>query len=446
MAETSSSTSGSSSPITNIPQDQLFSILFLLPIQSILNFAMTCKKLKSLAYSDSLWEYVCKRDWGHTSVDALKGSNHLQQLPWKKLYQQVYQLDSVFCHRLLADSPDADEIVPSPRASHSLNMVSGCLVLFGGGCKGGRHLDDTWIAQMGNNFRKTIKWQKMNSGIPSGRFGHSCVALGDDFLVLFGGINDNGIRQNDTWIGQVTVHQRLGITLSWRLLDIGSIAPPPRGAHAGCSIDNKTMLIHGGIGPSGTRLGDTWILNLSEDLCFGTWTEIVARPCPLSRSGHTVTHVGGTQTVLFGGRGLGYEVLHDVWIFETCEGNWRWVQVVFDLHNVPRGSSLPRVGHSANLIIGRRLLVYGGEDMYRNRKDDFWVLDIPRNLDANRLMWRRVESKGEKPNGRSFHGACVDNSGRFLYVYGGMVDGLVQSSDSFGMRFDGEIYLVELVL
>ncbi|PIN23875.1 Kelch repeat-containing protein [Handroanthus impetiginosus] len=460
MAESSTTSSNNgSSPITRIPQDHLFSILLLLPVESILSFAMTCKKLKSLAYSDSLWESICKRDWGQTPVDSIKGSNHLQQLPWKRLYQQVYQLDSVFCRRLLVESPDGDGILPSPRASHSLNLVSGFLVLFGGGCEGGRHLDDTWIAYIGNNFRTTLKWQKINSGIPSGRFGHSCVVIGDS-LVLFGGINDLGIRQNDTWIGQVTVHEKLGITFSWRLLDIGPIAssPPPRGAHAGCCIENKRMLIHGGIGLSGVRLGDTWVLNLSEDLYLGTWREITAQPSPPPRSGHSLTHIGGSQTILFGGRGTGFEVLNDVWILDASEGRWRWSQLLFEIRNVPQGFSLPRVGHSASLIIGRRLLIYGGEDSYRNRKDDFWVLDISsmsclkmqgRSVNENRTyrrMWRKLESKGEKLNCRSFHGACVDDSGRYLYVYGGMVDGLVQPADPSGLRFDGESFLLELVM
>lgn len=140
MAESSSSSSSnnsvslSSSPVTRIPQDHLFSILLLLPIESILSFSMTCKKLKSLADSDSLWESVCRRDWGNTPVETLKASNHL---PWKKLYQQVYQLDSVFCRRLLTDTSDGTQSFPTPRASHSLNLVSGCLLLFGGGCTGG---------------------------------------------------------------------------------------------------------------------------------------------------------------------------------------------------------------------------------------------------------------------------------------------------------------------
>ena len=52
-----------------------------------------------------------------------------------RLYKQVRQLDSVSCHRL--SDPDVGMVLPKARASHSLNFVSDCLVLFGGGCEGG---------------------------------------------------------------------------------------------------------------------------------------------------------------------------------------------------------------------------------------------------------------------------------------------------------------------
>lgn len=319
----------------------------------------------------------------------------------------------------------------------------------------GRHLDDTWVAYIGNDFKKSLNWQKINSGVPSGRFGHSCVVV-DDFIVLFGGINDHGIRQNDTWVGQVALNETFGVTLSWRLLDVGSTAPPPRGAHAGCCIDNKRMLIHGGIGLSGLRVGDTWVLDLSENSLFGTWQEVVTQPSPTARSGHTLTYIGKNQTILFGGRGLGYEVLNDVWLFDSTGGHLRWLQLLFELQNIPGGLSLPRVGHSATLILGGCLLIYGGEDSNRRRKDDFWLLDISsipsveiQPITAKRKglvgnMWKTLKSRGYQPNCRSFHRACADQSGRYLYVYGGMVDGLLQSAEGSGLRFDGELFLVEL--
>lgn len=120
-------------------QDHLFTILLLLPVDSILCFAMACKKFRALTASDTLWESICRRDWGPKSVEALKASNFHHQLPWMRLYKQVSRLDSVYCHKL--SNPDGELVFPSPRASHSLNFVSDCLVLFGGGSEGGQSVN-----------------------------------------------------------------------------------------------------------------------------------------------------------------------------------------------------------------------------------------------------------------------------------------------------------------
>lgn len=61
-----------------------------------------------------------------------------QSLPWMKLYKSVCGLESIYCRKL--SDPDGDFACPNPRASHSLNFVSECLVLYGGGCEGGQFL------------------------------------------------------------------------------------------------------------------------------------------------------------------------------------------------------------------------------------------------------------------------------------------------------------------
>lgn len=458
--EGSSSSSSSKATITEIlSEDQLVSILLLLPLESILSFAMTCKKTNHLLHSNNdLWKTICIRDWGHPTLDAFISSsssninNNIRD--WRSLYQRLRNMDRLSCFNIQLQAPcSTSEVVgPTARASHSLNYFRGSLLLFGGGSEGGRHLDDTWIA---NDFTTTgtrlINWQRLvTSHGPTGRFGHSCVVI-DDCLVLFGGINDTGIRQNDTWIAQPATNTTF---LSWRLLDVGPIAPPTRGAHACSSIDNRRMIIHGGIGLSGMRLGDTWVLHLSDNLCFGTWHQTLTHPVPSPRSGHTLTYIGGTKTLLFGGRGMGYEVLHDVWYFDSSQAHFGWVPVLFDLRSIPGGLSLARVGHSATLVIGGRVLIYGGEDSYRHRKNDFWLLDITSTTPTSsqivsqrqRVLWRKLKCEGYLPRSRSFHRACADDSGRYLYVFGGMVDGILQPAQPTGLRFDGELFVAELLL
>ncbi|KAK9097764.1 hypothetical protein Syun_024809 [Stephania yunnanensis] len=453
--------SNNKSCITNMAHDQLYSVLLLLPIESILSLSMTCKRFKPLASSEPLWEFLCRRDFGSPSIDAILSSplDPDHHLSWRTLYQQVSQLGFVNCSKLLSGpASNCDfSLVPIPRASHSLNFVSRCLVLFGGGCEGGRHVDDTWVAYVGNELRRVPRWQKLNSGVPSGRFGHSCVILNKS-LVLFGGINDSGIRHNDTWLGLVLHDEMNGINLSWMLLDVGSIAPPPRGAHAGCCVDERKMVIHGGIGLYGLRLSDIWVLDLSDDIRSAAWHEIATQLSPPARSGHTLTCIGGNRMVMFGGRGLGYEVLNDVWLLDIREEYPKWVQLIYDPSNIPKGIPLPRVGHSATLVLGGKILIYGGEDSCRHRKGDFWLLDINAIpsvkadsylLDSKSLskMWRRLKAEGlERPNCRSFHRACADDSGRYVYVFGGMVDGTIQPAESTGLGFDGDLFLVELGL
>ncbi|KAG9449219.1 hypothetical protein H6P81_009184 [Aristolochia fimbriata] len=446
-------TNGKSS-ITRLAHDHVFYILHLLPVESILCFSMTCKRFRAISSSDGFWQSICRRDLGSSSVDDLVASYEAEcrKIHWKKLYQQVLQFESVLCARLAGK----DGISPRPRASHSLNCVSNCLVLFGGGCEGGRHLDDTWIAHAESGFQHVLLWQKINSGVPTGRFGQSCNVIGDR-LVLFGGINDSGMRQNDTWIGNVICDDKQEINLSWRLLNVGPNAPPPRGAHAGCCVGEK-MVIHGGIGLDGSRLNDSWLLDLRDDGRSATWHEIVTLVSSPARSGHTLTWIGGNLVILFGGRGNGYEVHNDLWLFNIGGEYPEWAKLICDTANVPDAVPDPRVGHSATLILGGQVLICGGEDSQMHRKDDFWVLD-PSVIPAiktrshvlnfkrsSRKMWKRMKVEGHLPSRRSFHRACANQSGHCVYISGGMVDGVTQPTEALGLGFDGDAYLVKLLL
>lgn len=81
-------------------------------------------------------------------MDSLKSSSSSARagllLPWMRLFQRVYKLVSVHCHRI--SDLDEESSLPLPRASHSLHFVSDYLVLFGGGREGGEPLNPQFLS------------------------------------------------------------------------------------------------------------------------------------------------------------------------------------------------------------------------------------------------------------------------------------------------------------
>lgn len=377
---------------------------------------------------------------------------------------------------LSSGCPRTSILYPSLKEGHlfsvvwSLNMdspsahvyfVSGKVTVYGGGCFGGRHLDDTWVASLPGDISEGIMWQQASSSSPSGRFGQSCTVV-DETLVLFGGINDTGIRQCDTWINRRLARVNLCECPAWEMLEV-EISPPSRGAHAGCHGGDQKVVIFGGIGADGIRLGDTWVLDLAQ--VPPSWREVLTPVSPSARSGHSLTWIGGKKMVLFGGRGTRFEVLNDVWLLDMEEELPLWVEL--------RGCELqpndncpaPRAGHSASLIFGGRILIFGGEDSRRSRKGGAWVLDPNAGVQVGRSsscmenfpykaskegklaprFWKKLKQWGQPPSRRSFHGACALDSGHSILVFGGMVDGELQPAAATGLGFDAELHMLQLV-
>ena len=72
--------------------------------------------------------------------------------------------------------------------------------------------------------------------------------------------------------------------------------PPPRAAHAVCSLSGRGMAISGGIGISNEVYGDCWILESSSHHSF-TWREVSISP-RVPRLGHTMYHLSTSPDLL----------------------------------------------------------------------------------------------------------------------------------------------------
>jgi hypothetical protein len=121
-------------PVAHLGYDQVLSILRLLPAEAVVSFAATCRAFRDWASTDVLWEALCRRDWGAraAAAAAVALAERRCRLPWRRLYAEVARLDALSARRLRVKG-----LSPRPRASHSLNLVAGWLVVFGGGCEGG---------------------------------------------------------------------------------------------------------------------------------------------------------------------------------------------------------------------------------------------------------------------------------------------------------------------
>jgi len=64
----------------------LLSILLLLPLESILCFGMSCKKIMALTRSHTLWKSLCNRDYNHHSTDS---NSDAGVVDWYRLYHRL---------------------------------------------------------------------------------------------------------------------------------------------------------------------------------------------------------------------------------------------------------------------------------------------------------------------------------------------------------------------
>lgn len=120
----------------------------------------------------------------------------------------------------------------------------------------------------------------------------------------------------------------------------------------------------------------------------------------------SVTYCGNNQIYAFGGFDqFTDEVYNHVLKLDLYTLNWTLVDNYGDIPGV-------RMGHSASLYQGHKLLVYGGENEHREYLSDVVILDL------TTMQWTQPEVQGPQPRGRARHASVVYEDK--LFIIGGL--------------------------
>jgi hypothetical protein len=179
--------------------------------------------------------------------------------------------------------------LPLARCLFAATPSDGNLVIHGGCATPGGpcYLDDAWILDTEANV-----WREILSDVkPAGRQHHSLVAAepGSNQIILFGGQDASQASRNDLWLLDLT-------TGVWQPLEAPN-GPSPRYNHSAVWIPGRGMLMFGGRNNEGPK-NDMWLLSL-QSAAPGTTipTEepapAPAEPAPTPTSEPVSEHDGG---------------------------------------------------------------------------------------------------------------------------------------------------------
>ena len=139
----------------------------------------------------------------------------------------------------------------------------------------------------------------------------------------------------------------------WAFPQIEGVPPSPRGGHS-ATLTGASLVIFGGHFYEGqktgfTYLNDTHVLDVNSSRWFKP--KISGTPPP-PRYAHTAV-LAGARIIVFGGKGPKNAVYRDLHALDPITMTW---------YQGPEGGGAPvaRFDHSANLVGGTKMVIFGG--------------------------------------------------------------------------------------
>jgi hypothetical protein len=147
-------------------------------------------------------------------------------------------------------------------------------------------------------------------------------------LFLFGGFTASCAPQGDTWVLDYLPDSVGGPVLKWRRWTPAG-NPPPRGRHTLVfDASRQRLILFGGIDTQGQRNDETWILAdipplLDDDEAAPAWAiHQTGKPRPTGRYGHAAVFAPepSNRMIVFGGTETGGFALDELWVLRHANG------------------------------------------------------------------------------------------------------------------------------
>jgi N-acetylneuraminic acid mutarotase len=297
---------------------------------------------------------------------------------------------------------------PSARTDHAMAALEANKALLFGGFVDGQKFFDTWVYD-----ENTEDWSLVTGSTerPSPRALHAMAQIEDKKVLLFGGIEGqfSDFYSDQTWLFDGTSGQ-------WSMLSPAQ-KPSPRIVGAMASLGGGKVLLFGGVSsipnpsPPPSTLTvfhtDTWIFDLNSN----TWTEITPAGGvkPPVTSGFTMGAIGDGEVMLFGGVSSGVK-RDETWVYHAATEQWSQIN--------PVDKPSARSNHAAAPIADGRVLLFGGDIEVGGigaRSRETWVYH------AASEQWSQIDPV-DKPTARAVHAMASLGNSKVLLFGGATTD------------------------
>ena len=284
----------------------------------------------------------------------------------------------------------------------------------------------TDVDVLGGSFLGGLQniWQlqafESDGGAPVGRYGHTLRLLEPNpesiVLALFGG--------NGAWDQELGDLWKMHLSETAPRWELMRPECPPEGCpanrtqHAADVIDAK-MFVFGGITSGGALSDELWVWDSNAGSGDGSWQRIAASACandpvgavPPATAEHTLSAIGSTRLVMFGGNQStgsngGGVVTNATWEFDTSTSCWTQLTPTEDKDKVlVPGGAPPRPPHRITVFLTPNRTVFSGRSGTLHLNADAAFFSCPYGIHADRSLRQTLL-------GRIGHSAVVFNSTR----------------------------------